>query len=266
MLIEPVRASDLKIIPKLQPEGWPDIASYYEFYRKSSFCYPVKATCRGDLAGLGAAISYVQTGWLGHIFVGEKYRNQGIGRAVADHLCRYLINTGHMSVSLIATDLGFPVYSKCGFMEETEYVLLEREIPANRLHHPENLSRIKNKHKAAIYNMDRIASGEDRRNLLEKYLKNGYIYQNDAYPSGFYLRELGEGLIIADDPAAGVELMKLRILTFNKAVLPAKNHIGIEFYSDQGFTVKRRVKRMFYGKPIVWHPHKVYSRAGGNFG
>lgn len=89
--------------------------------------------------------------------------------------------------------------------------------------------------------------------------KNGKI-------SGYYLPELGEGLIVADNREAGIELMKLKYSISNKGTLPVENREGIAFLKENGFVETRRAKRMILGKEFLWHPDKIYNRIAGNLG
>jgi len=49
-------------------------------------------------------------------------------------------------------------------------------------------------------------------------LEKSYVYQKNGNLMGFYLPELGDGLIIADNEEAGIELMRLRYSIINKGV------------------------------------------------
>jgi GNAT superfamily N-acetyltransferase len=257
--------SDLERIKALQPEGWSDIVSEIRFYIRAQFCYPIKAICDNEIVGVGAAISYRNTGWLAHIIVSAEHRNKGIGGAIVNHLCDYLKSAGHKTILLTATEMGYPVYKKAGFIEQTEYVFFETtERFSCTL--SDSIVRITKKDKEEVLDLDKLISGEDRQHLLSDYLNDGYIYRRDSQAVGYYLPGLGEGLIIADDPDAGIELIKFRNSFSNKGVLPLSNAAGIEFYRNKGFNEIKRIKRMIYGEEIIWRPEKIFSRIGGNFG
>ena len=118
-----------------------------------------------------------------------------------------------------------------------------------------------------IYQMDRDVSGENRADLLKEYLNNSYVYLDNDRIMGFYLPNLREGLIVADNKNAGRELLKFKLPTHDKIVLPSDNMAGIEFLKQNGY-VETNVKgtRMILGKNIDWQPKKIFSRIGGNFG
>ena len=79
--------------------------------------------------------------------------------------------------------------------------------------------------------------------------------------------DLGEGLILASDTSAGLELMKIKYSKVDKAVLPGENHFGTNFLGENGFTLSdTKGTRMILGQEINWKPEHIYSRIGGNFG
>lgn len=108
-----------------------------------------------------------------------------------------------------------------------------------------------------VMSLDKRVSGEDRSILLKDKLANCYLYQDEDKIKGYYLPDLGEGLIIAQEVTAGLQLMKLRYKNKDRGVLPADNTTAIKFLLDNGFYEKRRVKRMFLGKKLVWGSAKI---------
>src|SRR5690554_2040587 len=209
MVIKTISVNDLEKIRELQPVGWPGIVEAFTYYIKKPFCYPVKAVCTKELVGVGAAISYNDTGWLAHIIVSEKHRKKGIGGALVDHLCAYLTEHGQKTIFLIATELGYSLYKQAGFSEEMEYVFFEGvgELAQVAV---ENISSLTAMDKEGILSLDQAVTGEERRALLLDYLDAGYIYRKNQKVEGFYLPELGEGLIIAAHEEAGIALLGLR--------------------------------------------------------
>ena len=83
---------------------------------------------------------------------------------------------------------------------------------------------------------------------------------------GYYAPEIGEGPIIAEKEEAGIELMKLKHTTIDKAVLPDENMAGKEFLKENGFKETSRMKRMILLQDIDWKSQNIFSRIGGNVG
>lgn len=177
MILDAIVESDLCNLRELQPEGWPDIIPIFEYYVKMPFCKPVKVMIENRIVGNGAGISLGNTAWLAHIIVNPEFRKKGIGSLIVDHLLKILKNSGCETVSLIATELGYPVYKKAGFVEQTEYAFFEREESFKEYYRAENIVRSTNTNTEDIISLDKIASGEYRSRLLIDKLENSYVYQ-----------------------------------------------------------------------------------------
>lgn len=265
MIIEKISINDIKDLHELQPEGWPDILPSFQLYVNSLFCHPVKIVISSKTVGIGASMSFGETSWLAHIIVDPEFRNKGIGTFIVNHLCAYLKGNGVISISLLATDLGFPLYKKAGFIEQTEYLFYERKGPI-RNEISKNIVSFSDDDREEIIGLDRKISGESRANILRNKMRNSYIYKSNNKILGYYLPELGEGFIIAEDSEAGIELMKVRFLKQNKGILPVDNSDGIKFIQNEGFSEVRRAKRMILGEAFPWSPDKIYNRIAGKVG
>jgi GNAT superfamily N-acetyltransferase len=263
--IESLTSDDLGAVVNLQPEGWSDILPSIQFYCNSDFCFPLKATLDNKLVGIGTAITHGYTAWLAHIIVDKGYRNSGIGTAITQALINFVQRTPCQSILLIATALGEPVYKKAGFETETEYLFFEKETFQTEA--PTNLvTSFEKKYESNLFELDCSVSGEDRRRLFADHLVNAQLFIEDRILKGFYLPTLGDGLIIADTPEAGLELMKMRSAVHQKFCFPIENQRAINYLNQQGFREFRRASRMILGKGFSWKPSKIYSRIGGNLG
>lgn len=266
MIPESVFRDEIDSLHELQPDGWPDIIPVFKFYTSSSFCFPIKIRLDNIIVGIGAGIKLGNTGWLAHIIVRADQRNKGIGSAVVDNLLNKLKEEGCESISLIATELGYPVYKKFGFADQTDYVFFERSEPLKDLRVSENVIPFSDSFVEEIFSLDQTVSGETRREMLIDKLDNSYVYRRNGKVFGFYLPDLGEGLIVASDAEAGIELMKVRSSGANKSVLPVNNNAAISFLTQNGFSEYRRAKRMVLGKEFGWQPDKLFNRIAGNLG
>lgn len=266
MILGSILENDIHNFQDLRPNGWLEIVSIYKYYMESSFCYPIKATLDERIVGIGAVILFGKTAWLAHIIVRPEYRRKGIGRKIVIELLSKAKEFGCATVSLIATDLGRPVYQNAGFIEQTEYVFLKREKPWDGYIRPASISAFSLEYQSDILSLDKSVSGEDRSRILVDNLPNSFVCQRNGEISGYYLPKLGEGLIIADDVESGIEFMKMKYALSNKAVLPVDNIMGVNFLRNNGFVEILRVKRMVWGRGFLWHPNKIYSRIAGNLG
>ncbi len=259
--------SDLEKILHLQPDGWPDIVPEFTFYIRKEFCHPVKAVFNQTIVGIGTSISFRDTAWLAHIIVAKEYRNRGIGQRITRTLLTHEGARYAGTVLLIATELGRPVYEKAGFRAVTEYLYCKRHHPSRDLPVSPHIRSCSHSDYPVILELDKQISGEDRRSLLGDFMEDSLVYTDDGSIKGFYMPELGEGLILALTPEAGLELMKVKYARADKAVLPSDNLHGINFLKQHGFKITdTRGTRMILGQDINWQPEKVFSRIGGNYG
>jgi len=266
MQFEKITNQDLAFLNPLQPEGWGEIVPAFEFYLDSPVCFPVKTTISQKIAGIGAAIILKDTAWLAHIIVNHENRKQGIGGAITAHLLDITREQGCKTVSLIATDLGRPVYKKAGFADQDDYVFYEREAPLVKCNTSADIAICREEHRAVILELDRALSGETRGCLLEPKLDGAYVHQSNGKIDGYFIPNLGEGLVMAENDRAGLELLKLKLSCSNKNVLPAGNGRGMAFMRESGFKETKRAKRMVRGQRFGWHPEKMFGRIAGNLG
>lgn len=266
MNIQALEHSDINLIKELQPEGWPDITPIISFYVNSSFCFPIKISVDEKIVGIGTGIIHHDVAWLAHIIVHPDNRNQGIGKLITQHLVNSSKAKGCDTIYLIATELGEPVYKALGFETETEYLFFKDIRAPESWKRSENIVSFTEDFKTQIAKLDQQVSEENRFFHLEQYLADGYLYVQDDEVEGFYLPRFGEGLIIANSSAAGLELMKLRLKTKNNAVFPIDNVIAAAFMRENHFKELKIAKRMRSGTKRKWQAANIYNRIGGNLG
>jgi GNAT superfamily N-acetyltransferase len=262
--IDPFEFQDLKDVPRLQPEGWADIFPSIEYYCKSDFCFPLKASLDGKLVGIGTAIIHGHSAWLAHIIVSSEHRNAGIGTLITKSLIDECHKNSCRSLLLIATALGEPVYKKFGFDVDTTYLFFDHgTLPPQES--PQIFS-FQKEFEDALFQLDRSVSGENRKKLLDEHLPSTYLFVENKLLTGFYIPTLGEGTIIAESSVAGLALMKLRAASTNKFCIPVLNESAVNILNQHGFSEVRRASRMILGERLPWDGSKIYSRIGGNLG
>lgn len=257
---------DIKLITELIPPGWETVIPSLHFYTQSDFCFPIKIMAGHKIVGIGCTIVHQDSAWLGHIIVHPDYRNQRIGKFITESLVDIAYSKNCETIYLLATELGEPVYRKIGFEVETEYLFMKAEEKRTLPLNSEHILSFKDKFKQALLEMDQQVSGESRVHLLEPHLSDGFVYLQDKELKGYYLPGLGEGLIIATDTTAGIELMKLRLSNKDIAVFPIEHSIARSFLNQYGLKELKTQKRMRLGKKRSWQASNLYNRIGGNLG
>jgi GNAT superfamily N-acetyltransferase len=259
-------------IPQLQnfpPEDWNlDLPRLFYFHFGHSYFYLAVAEVDGRIVGCGIDMIHGAVGWLGTIIVLPEYRRQGIGQKITNHLIDYNRSKGCVSHLLTASEIGEPVYRKLGFEINSTYAFYKREsiVPTQ---HISNVREMQDKDFLIIKELDREVTGEDRFQFIERFFSTGWVYTTDTSASitGFYLPDLGRGLIMARNADAGIELMKLQLNRgMTTAIVPSANTIVQEFLISEGFQKYRSAPRMILGKDVNWQPTMLYNRATGYCG
>ncbi len=265
MRVLPFLPSDLEQLTIIQPHDWADLRIPIDFYLKASYCYPFKVEINNVLVGTGTAILHEKTGWLATIVTHSEYRKQGIGKTITEHLLDFLHKQNCDNIYLIATALGEPVYAKVGFVTESRYDFY-KDIHLENLIISAYVRPYKSEYKHKVFELDRNISGEDRSQHLETFLDNSFVYLDNEKITGIYFPTFGDGLIVANTPEAGVELMKKRFQKFTIASFPQDNKAAYDFMKSNGFLPAMTHARMYYGSPMTWAPECLYNRVGGNIG
>ena len=258
--------SDIEFIRYLQPKGWDDITFYFRFYCNHDFCYPIVAEYEDRIVGVANGTLNEKTGWLAHIIVAEDCRNIGIGYLLTNHIINYMHNRGCNSLLLIATEMGEGLYRKFGFDRVGEYIFFQG-TKLNDYFNPMNIRQFNLSDLKTILALDKSVTGENRTQMLCQFLSNAWVYSIDSLIHGFFLKEFGEGTIIASDEEAGIALLTYKHhLRDDKSVLPDGNRSGIEYLEKNSFTNFLKAPRMVLGEKVEWKPEGIFSRAGGFYG
>ncbi|HET7117626.1 MAG TPA: GNAT family N-acetyltransferase [Hanamia sp.] len=256
----------MRSLPDLQPAGWGDITPAFQFYTSSEFCFPLKVIIDNKIIGIGAAIIHNDVAWMGHIIVHPDLRNKGIGKKISQALVD-LCKTKHCeTIYLIATDPGAPIYESIGFETETQYLFFKDIKIDSPFLTSQSIVPFEEKYRKHVIAMDKNISGENRIHHLEQHFSKGYIFKNGEKIEGYFLPTFGEGLIIANNPKAGIELMKFRFISKENASLPVDNSDAINFLKHNNIKEFRSAKRMRLGIEKPWLPANIYNRIGGHLG
>lgn len=266
MDIRPLSHTDIRSIPALLPLGWEDSLSIIEAYTTEAHCCPIKASIGIGMVGIGTAIIHGDTAWLAHIIVHPAHRNRGIGKTITKALVETAYSKGCETIYLLATEPGEPVYRRVGFVVETEYPVFTCGGVNGPSEDSGHIVPLTDAFRQQVLHLDRQATGEDRLPELGPHLSNGLIYLHDNEVKGFYLPTLGHGPIKATTPAAGQEMMGLRLRSMDTALFPMGNPDAMTFMRQHGFAESRREKHMRLGKERTWHPGHIYGMVGGNLG
>jgi len=266
MKAERIQTQDIDLLNELQPQGWEDIRTYFYYYVSSPSCDPIKICVGNTIAAVGTTIRHPDSAWLAHVIVHPDFRNQGIGQKLTEALINRLDSEKIKTVYLDATDMGFPVYRKIGFEVETEYIHLDGELINKNLKDSNSVVPFLDEYRDAILQLDRQTSGENRDLILNDHLKSSLIYLKEGIVRGVYFPHFFEQAIIANDPEAGTELMKLRMRVKNKFRFPVENQSGINFLLQHNYQKIRTSRKMILGLKREYFGEYNYNRISGGIG
>lgn len=266
MQIAPLTPHHIPQIRALQPPDWGDIIPAFVFYLASPICAPIGVQVADRLVGVGCVIRFPRSAWIGHIIVDPAHRRRGIATTIVRALLDHVQDDQLVSVSLVATASGYPVYRRFGFADAGLYSFYEIDgafsgaRPTLATVAPEAGDHDR------LSAFDAAVVGEDRLHLLQPHLSEARVVKTDGAIVGVWYPRLGEGLVEAVDPAVGVALLALRLRGASRCVVPSANRAANTFLIQNGFHKVRDGFRMTLGPQPAWRPELVYSRVGGNLG
>jgi GNAT superfamily N-acetyltransferase len=224
----------------------------------------VVADLDGELVGVAAGAHFGASGWVGGVAVAPERRRAGLGGALTEAVVTQLRDRRAVTVQLLATELGRPVYERLGFVAEAEYRTLAGPPAPPPGGTPAGVRAGRATDRAAVLALDRLATGEDRSRLLDALWPAGGLVAGDGDPRGFHLASpwRNGGATVAGDPEAGLALLEAVRRGDGGEVsvsLPAGNRAGLLALAAAGFRERSGTTRMRLGPPLPWHPESVFG-------
>lgn len=267
--IQTLLEEDIPFLTEITPSDWNDIALIYRAHFNQDYFFPIKIILKNKIVGVGELIINGNIGWLGNIVVRNEFRNQGFGKLITERLIEIAYEKKCESIYLLATPLGKFVYEKLNFQTNGKYLFFINSTDPKKEKNNNNILPYNKIYKDDVLNLDKLAMGEDRSKVLIHYLEDGWIYKkpNDSNASGFFLPNLGDGLIICNNKLTGLELINKRT-SMGKPyiVFPEENETLISHLKQNRYSEYRQATFMYLGKMKTWNPKMVYSRIGGFIG
>ncbi len=263
--------------------GWGDRRRFLSFTVAHPGCRPFVAELDGRIAGTGVATINGAVGWVGMIFVDEGLRGRGLGTTLTAAVVDELEAAGCRSQVLLASPLGRPIYARLGFSAEMDYRLLvapggageDPEVwggtngPDPTDHGASRLRAFRPTDLAAILELDRRATGEDRAHVLREVVgadvtivavrASGELVGYDArVPWGTHptvAAALPDGIRL-------LEARRRRTSAGNevRTAIPEVNRTGLTALENLGWRVDRGLTRMVRGARIDWLPEAIWGQ------
>jgi GNAT superfamily N-acetyltransferase len=262
--------SEIDLLKNFPPEDWNiDLPGFISFHFGRKYFYPIVAEENNKIVGFGNGILNGQVGWLGNILVPPEYRRRGIGHEITEHLVNHFKSNRCITQLLIASEMGKNIYKKIGFEVSSEYHFFN--VEPNFLTHERNINirKIREDDFLLFKKFDEKITGEKRFEFIKRFLPAGWVYKEKRSKKieGVYLPELGSGLIFAENPEAGLELLKFKLSSGKtRTVIPSGNKIALDFLIANGCRPYSTAPRMVLGKEVSWQPKYIFNRAAGYCG
>jgi ribosomal protein S18 acetylase RimI-like enzyme len=257
-------------------EGWGDRRVKMRFVAEHAQCVPVIAEADGAVVGTGVATLNGPVAWIGTIWVDPDWRRRGLGRALTLATIEAGEAAGCRTFVLVATKVGQPLYEGLGFEVQTWYRIKEAPGLAPEPSDPGMLNgsgrrvrRFRPADHPEMAALDRAATGEDRRHLLEAFADAETtlcLERPGGRLGGFVVRApWGGGATIAPDPDDAVAVLTARRLAAGpekrvRAGLLADNVAGLERLAAAGWTDVWGAPRMIRGPMPPWNPDAIWGQ------
>lgn len=221
----------------------------------------------GRVAATSVATRYTRTGWIGHVFVRPELRGHGLGTRMTSVAVRHLQRSGCESILLASTELGLRIYERLGFETESCYHEL-RGIALPKTGGLAPYRPLLPSDRAAVSELDRQVSGDDRRPLLSRFEDYAWGVSRDGSLAGAAIALPWGGAwaaLLADSGEAEAAAMVRLIRTIGsvgpEVILypPDENRRALDLLRDSGFEELRTVPRMVLGRRSEWLPAAVWS-------
>jgi ribosomal protein S18 acetylase RimI-like enzyme len=267
-MLQPINPDEIPAVARLVPESWDlDIEAYYKLHFGKPYFRAICIRSGEKVVGTGSVLLHDGVSWLGTILVDPDFQKQGIGRTITDYLVTYSKHHGAVSILLTASEQGERLYRSMGFRKESDYIFLQN-IGQNP-----SAGKVKTTGKPSpdavkgMLKLDREINGENRKAFLSNFLITAHWVTENEEVTGFYLPDLGNGLVLANDEHTGLYLLSVaRSNTDAKFVIPEQNSAALKFLKSQGYVELHRAPRMYLLTPCPWKPEKIFNRGAGYCG
>ncbi|MBE9511534.1 MAG: GNAT family N-acetyltransferase [Bacteroidetes bacterium] len=257
------------IISKLFPKDWNfDFEKFISLHIDQNYFIGFTLSANNEPIGFGNLMIFGEVGWIGNIVVKKTFRGKGLGTSITNHLIETGENAGVKTFNLIATELGKSVYKNMGFRTELNYEFYKPSESFKKFEITRNIGVASKADFQKIIDLDFTVTREKRNKFIELFLSGTkLIYNSTGKLKGFFIENLENGLIIANESGYGLELLKVKLNNNGHSlVIPETNLSAKDFLVKNGYKNYINAPRMILGKKYNWKSESVFSRGAGYCG
>lgn len=254
--------------------GWGDRTAFFEFAARSPACRLLLVEDAGEVVATGVGTANGLVGWIGMIWTAPAHRGRGLGRAMTERVIDDLSGRGCPTLLLDASDAGRPIYERLGFEaigRDLRFASVERGAGAGasvRAGAPAGgqVRAFEARDLDEAASLDGMATGEDRRYLLEASVADGLAaVAPGGELAGFLLAApFGGPAIVARDGASAMALIRARAAGAPASesmliALPEANAEAVAALLAGGWTERSGPLRMALGPMPPWRPQWIWG-------
>jgi GNAT superfamily N-acetyltransferase len=269
--IRNMSAADIEAADKIVMSGFGQSESRLDEMRRYLEIQPdgyFVAECAGTLLGMVGAIDYGAFAYIGLMVVWPEFQGHGIGGRLMERLLDWLDQRGRPSL-LDATEMGYPLYKKLGFVETDLSIVYRQDQPVELEPPAAPVYRMQPDDLDELVAFDTPLFGAERRGVLRVMLRDypGEIMaaRDEAGRISSYIinREGRLSPWMARDPGSAECVLRAALASNVSGepvvIVPGLNLAGIQVVERHGFTFKRSCRHMQRGLKTERQRTQIYG-------
>lgn len=225
------------------------------------YAHTVCASDPERVFGWAGAVRFGSSAWITDLFLARNQRTTAMPRTLVDHLITELEAADCSTITVQVRQEHIAQWRDAGFVEQGAFLHYSggKFYQATR----DEVVHFEPQHNLGVLHLDKRASGEDRTTYLMEHYYLGRVYESAGRVHGLSLALSGHGLIIADDPAIGLELQRWHFPTQDYIIIPEGNTAAHEHLVERQYAVQPAGMRMVRGPLPTYRPELVFAHPFG---
>ncbi|MBK9076532.1 MAG: GNAT family N-acetyltransferase [Flavobacteriales bacterium] len=207
--------------------------------------------------GVATLVHFGTTSRVGCFHIHQAHQRKGLGTLLALHLRNVQDQEDRSTLMVQAAPQEAAFWERLEFTEQCTFTTYANGhfIEASR----DEVALMEPAHTLALLHLDKHATGEDRRALLLEHQYAAHAYVEQGRVRGALLPLVGQGLIIADAPAVGLELQRWLLPTQHRITVPADNAAANEHLRERGYDPIGSSVRLVHGSAPAFKAEMVFA-------